>query len=140
MPEARCGTTVARIPVEYSADEMPDKVLGARSYGLEVATANQLRLTALRLGNSSRRTGQSVLARWGATRWRRIGLSARRHGNEKQDSISSIGSDGGRLLLQTMPNFARGQSVADACKGTRIPRERREAPNPLYLPGVGEGS
>src|ERR1700682_5474242 len=71
---------------------------------------------------------------------RRIGLSARRHGNEKQDSIFSIGSDGGRPLLQTMPNFGRGQSVADACKGTRIPRERREAPNPLYLPGVGEGS
>jgi uncharacterized Zn-finger protein len=27
-----------------------------------------------------------------------------------------------------MPNFGRGQSVADACKGTRIPRERGEAP------------
>jgi hypothetical protein len=39
---------VARIPVEYSADEMPDKVLGALSDGLEVATANRLRLTALR--------------------------------------------------------------------------------------------
>ena len=41
---------MARIPVDNSADEMPDKVLGAHSYGLEVATANQLRLTALRLG------------------------------------------------------------------------------------------
>jgi hypothetical protein len=60
-------------------------------------------------------------------------VSVRRYGNEKQDSISSIGSDGGRSLLQTMPNLGRGQSVADACKGTRIPRERREAPNPLYL-------
>jgi hypothetical protein len=26
MPEARCGTTMARIPVDNSADEMPDKV------------------------------------------------------------------------------------------------------------------
>ena len=51
---------MARIPVDNSADEMPDKVLGAHSYGLEVATTNQLWLTALR---------------------------ARRHGNEKQDSI-----------------------------------------------------
>src|SRR6202158_6139858 len=39
-----------------------------------------------------------------------------------------------------MPNFGRGQSVADACKVTRIPRELREAPNPHYLPGAGEGS
>ena len=37
-------------------------------------------------------------------------------------------------------DFGRGQSVADACKGTRIPRELREAPNPRYLPGAGEGS
>ena len=37
-------------------------------------------------------------------------------------------------------DFGRGQSVADACKGTRIPRELREAPNPHYLPGSGEGS
>jgi hypothetical protein len=43
--------------------------------------------------------------------------SARRYGNEKQDSISFIGSDGGRSLLQGMPNLG-GQSVADACKGT----------------------
>src|SRR6202040_1581127 len=28
----------------------------------------------------------------------------------------------------------------DACKGTRIPRELREAPNPHYLPGAGGGS
>jgi hypothetical protein len=48
---------MARIPVDNSADEMPDKVLGAHSYGLEVATANQPRLTALRLGSSSRRRG-----------------------------------------------------------------------------------
>src|SRR6266851_7404541 len=39
-----------------------------------------------------------------------------------------------------MPNFGRGQSVADAGKGARIPRERRETPNPHYLPGAGEGS
>jgi hypothetical protein len=39
-----------------------------------------------------------------------------------------------------MPNFGRGQSVADACKGTRIARERREAPSSHYLPGAGEGS
>jgi hypothetical protein len=39
-----------------------------------------------------------------------------------------------------MPNFGGGQSVADACKGTRIPRELREAPNSHYLPGAGEGS
>src|SRR5580700_5903914 len=39
-----------------------------------------------------------------------------------------------------MPNFGRGQSVVDACKGTRIPRKLREAPNPHYLPGAGEGS
>src|ERR1700730_8106056 len=39
-----------------------------------------------------------------------------------------------------MPNLGRGQSVADPCKGTRIPRERREAPSPHYLPGAGEGS
>jgi hypothetical protein len=32
------------------------------------------------------------------------------------------------------------RSVADACKGARIPRERREAPNHHFLPGVGEGS
>src|SRR5271170_3825776 len=38
-----------------------------------------------------------------------------------------------------MSNFGRGQSVADACS-TRIPREPREAPNPHYLPGSGEGS
>ena len=30
-----------------------------------------------------------------------------------------------------MPNFGRGQSVAHACKGTRIPRERHEAPIPI---------
>lgn len=47
---------MARIPVDNSADEMPDKVLGAHSHGLEVATANQLRLTALRFGSSSRQT------------------------------------------------------------------------------------
>ena len=29
------GTTMARIPVDYSADEMPAKVLGAHGYGLE---------------------------------------------------------------------------------------------------------
>jgi hypothetical protein len=56
---------MARIPVDNSADEMPDAVLGAHSYGLEVATANQLRLTELRLGSSSRQTRRSVLARWG---------------------------------------------------------------------------
>src|SRR3984893_7385489 len=39
-----------------------------------------------------------------------------------------------------MPNFGRGQSVADASKATRTPRELREAPNPNYLPGAGEGS
>jgi hypothetical protein len=31
-----------------------------------------------------------------------------------------------------MPNLGREQPVADACKGARIPRERREAPNPHY--------
>ena len=36
-------------------------------------------------------------------------------------------------------DFGRGQSVADACKVTGIPRERREAPNPHYLPGADEG-
>src|SRR6202045_3822975 len=39
-----------------------------------------------------------------------------------------------------MPSFGRGQSVADACKDTGIPRELREAPNSHYLPGAGEGS
>src|SRR5713101_4990991 len=39
-----------------------------------------------------------------------------------------------------MPNLGRGQSLADACKVTGIPRERREAPNPHYLPVAGEGS
>jgi len=43
-------------------------------------------------------------------------------------------------LPQTLPNFGSGRSVADARKGARIPRERREAPNPHYLPGAGEGS
>jgi hypothetical protein len=42
--------------------------------------------------------------------------------------------------IVTMPDFGRGQSVADACKGTRVPQERREASNPHYLPGAGEGS
>src|SRR5258708_5583414 len=118
MPEARCGTTVARIPVDR------------KSTASDGAALREL------LGPDAAKRSSW----WGATRWCRIGLSARRHGNEKPDSISSIGSDGGRSLLQTMPNFGRGQSVADACKGTRIPRARREAPNPLYLPGGGEGS
>ena len=39
--------------------------------------------------------------------------------------------------IVTMPSFGRGQSVADACKGTRIPRELREAPNSHYLSGAG---
>src|ERR1700730_18328712 len=38
-----------------------------------------------------------------------------------------------------MPNLGRGQSLADACKVAGIPRERREAPNPHYLPGADEG-
>ncbi len=33
-----------------------------------------------------------------------------------------------------------GKSVAHTCKGTRIPRELREAPNSHYLPGAGDGS
>ena len=37
-------------------------------------------------------------------------------------------------------DFGRGQSVADAFKGTRIPRELRDAPNSHYLPGAGEGT
>src|SRR5215472_11567428 len=36
-----------------------------------------------------------------------------------------------------MVNLGRGRLVADACKGARIPRERREAPNPRYLLGAG---
>src|ERR1700730_18093399 len=40
-----------------------------------------------------------------------------------------------------LPSYVgRGQSVADACKGPRIPQERREPTNPHYLPGAGEGS
>ncbi len=39
-----------------------------------------------------------------------------------------------------MPSFGRGQSVAHPCKGARIPRGSREAPNPPCLPGAGEGS
>jgi hypothetical protein len=39
-----------------------------------------------------------------------------------------------------MPHLGRGRSVADARKGARIPRERREATNPRHLLGAGEGS
>ena len=31
-----------------------------------------------------------------------------------------------------------GEDNSDACEGAGIPRERREAPNPHYLPGAGE--
>src|ERR1700704_861325 len=138
MPEARCGATVARIPVEYSADEMANKVLAAHSYGLEVATANQLRLTALGLGNSSRRTRQGVLAWW--TPQGGAGLALVLAGMATRTGFYLLHRVRRRsIVTATMPNFARGQSVADAWKGSRIPRERREAPNPLYLPGVGEG-
>ena len=39
-----------------------------------------------------------------------------------------------------MRDFRRGQAGAAACKGACISRKRREAPNPHYLPGVGERS
>jgi len=38
---------------------------------------------------------------------------------------------------RALPNLGGGRSVADARKGARIPRERREAPNPRYLLGAG---
>jgi hypothetical protein len=37
-----------------------------------------------------------------------------------------------------MLNFGRGPSVADECKGARIPRERREAPNPFGCKLTGQ--
>jgi hypothetical protein len=43
-------------------------------------------------------------------------------------------------LPRTMPNFERGRSDTHACKGARIPRERRGAPTPHYLTEAGEGS
>ena len=36
-----------------------------------------------------------------------------------------------------IPNLGRERLNADARKGARIPRERREAPNPRYLLGAG---
>src|SRR6266436_2165986 len=45
-----------------------------------------------------------------------------------------------RFRTAGMPSYGRGQSVVNACKGARISRERREAPNPHYLPGASEGS
>src|SRR5690349_16035308 len=38
-----------------------------------------------------------------------------------------------------MLNLGRGPSVADECKGARIPRERREAPNPFGCKLTGQG-
>ena len=34
-----------------------------------------------------------------------------------------------------MPDLGRERLIAEACRGARIPRERREARNPRYLLG-----
>src|SRR5205085_10064053 len=38
------------------------------------------------------------------------------------------------------PSFGERTIDADACTGARIPRKRREVPNPHHLPGADEGS
>jgi hypothetical protein len=58
MPEARCGTTVARIPVDYSADEMPDKVHRARLIGgdRKSTASDGAALTELRAPDAAERS------------------------------------------------------------------------------------